>query len=72
MFGSKIVSATLLKCHSKAECRAPAYSRALLRVIECVQTGSLNEVQVRLPESQMERLDVRAGVVWVENCDVYA
>ena len=42
-----IAIAKLLKRHSKAKHRAPAYSRALRK-----SEDSLCEVQVRLPESQ--------------------
>ena len=47
-----IVISKLLKRHSKAKRRAPAYSRALRLVRGVVQKSSPREVRVRFPEDQ--------------------
>ena len=44
-----IIISKLLKRHSEAKCRAPAFSRAL-RQIRGVPTGSQTEVRVRFSE----------------------
>src|SRR6218665_4024225 len=50
-----IVNSTLLKCHSKAKCRAPAYSRALRKTRGIFQRIVRGEAQVRLPEGERMR-----------------
>src|SRR5688572_27418604 len=47
-----IVISKLLKRHSKAKRRVPAYSRALRLVRGVVQKSSAREVRVRFPEDQ--------------------